>query len=75
LGRVEQSWQRLGEDANRKSPVEIDLPGEGLFGVSLVVTNGRGFGGTPPSPGDSPDWWIEVDVTKSRTSSEVTCQR
>jgi hypothetical protein len=59
-----QSWQRLGEDANRKSPVEIDLPGEGLFGVSLVVTNGRGFGGTPPSPGDAPDWWIEVDVTK-----------
>lgn len=59
-----QSWRRLGEDADRKSPAEIDLPGEGLFGVSLVVTNGRGFGGTPPAPGDTPDWWIEVDATK-----------
>jgi hypothetical protein len=59
-----QSWQRLAEDADRKSPAEIDLPGEGLFGVSLVVSNGRGFGGTPPSPGDAPDWWIEVDVTR-----------
>jgi len=59
-----QSWARVGEDPDRKSPVEVDLPGEGLFGVSLVVTNGRGFGGTPPTPGDAPDWWIEVDVTK-----------
>jgi len=59
-----QSWTRIGEDPDRKSPVELDLPGEGLFGVSLAVSNGRGFGGTPPSPGDAPDWWIEVDVTK-----------
>jgi hypothetical protein len=59
-----QSWARIGEDPDRKSPVEVDLPSEGLFGVSLVVSNGRGFGGTPPSPGDAPDWWIEVDVTK-----------
>jgi hypothetical protein len=59
-----QSWQRLGEDSDRRSPVEIDLPGEGLYGVSLVVSNGRGFGANPPSSGDAPDWWIEVDVTK-----------
>jgi hypothetical protein len=59
-----QSWQRLGEDPDRRSPVEVDLPGEGLYGVSLVVSNGRGFGATPPAPGDTPDWWIEVDVTK-----------
>jgi hypothetical protein len=59
-----QSWQRLGEDPDRRSPVEIDLPGEGVYGVSLVVSNGRGFGATPPNPGDAPDWWIEVDVTK-----------
>jgi hypothetical protein len=58
-----QSWKRLGEDVDRKSPAEVDLPSEGLFGVSLVVTNGRGFGGTPPSTGDVPDWWIEVDAT------------
>jgi hypothetical protein len=59
-----QNWQRLGEDPDRRSPVEIDLPGEGVYGVSLVVSNGRGFGGSPPAPGESPDWWIEVDVTK-----------
>ena len=40
------------------------MPGEGLFGVRLVVSNGGGFGGTAPQSGDAPDWWIEVDQTK-----------
>jgi hypothetical protein len=59
-----QSWECLGEDPDRQSPAEVLLPGEGLFGVTLVVSNGRGFGANPPAPGDAPDWWIEVDLTK-----------
>lgn len=59
-----QSWQRLSEDADRKSPAEIDLPGEGLYGVTLVISNGRGFGATPPRPGEQPQRWIEVDTLK-----------
>jgi hypothetical protein len=78
IGRVEvwmtrdqgQSWQKLCMDPDRKSPVEVKLPGEGLFGLSLVLSNGRGFGATPPSPGDTPDWWIEVDAT--RPVAEIT---
>ena len=58
-----QTWQRLTEDADRHSPAEIDLPGEGLFGIRLVVTNGSGFGGSPPVRGDQPSVWIEVDST------------
>jgi hypothetical protein len=59
-----QSWERFGEDADRVSPAEVTLPGEGLFGLTLVVSNGRGFGGTPPASGDVPDCWFEVDMTK-----------
>jgi hypothetical protein len=59
-----QSWEKVGEDTDRVSPAEVDLPGEGLYGLMLVVSNGRGFGATPPASGDSPDWWIEVDLTK-----------
>ncbi len=59
-----QTWQKHGEDTDRKSPAELDLPGEGEFGITLVVTNGRGFGGLPPVSGDTPDWWVELDVTK-----------
>ena len=57
------NWQRLQEDPDRRSPADIDLPGEGLFGIRLVVTNGNGFGGTPPARGDVPTCWIEVDTT------------
>ena len=72
VGRVEiwitrdqaKSWQKLTEDTQRKSPVEVQFPGDGLFGVSLVASNGRGAGGAPPAAGDTPDWWIEVDTTK-----------
>lgn len=58
-----QNWQRLQEDKDKRSPVEIDLPGEGLFGIRLAITNGNGFGGTPPARGDAPTCWIEVDTT------------
>jgi len=58
-----QTWRRLGEDADRQSPADIDLPGEGLFGVRLVITNGNGFGGSPPTRGEQPSAWIEVDTT------------
>jgi hypothetical protein len=58
-----QTWQRHAEDVDRKSPIEVNLPGEGRFGISLVVSNGRGFGGNVPKRGDTPDYCVEVDVT------------
>jgi hypothetical protein len=58
------TWQKLCEDQKHQSPVEVDLPGEGLYGISMVVSNGRGFGAVQPAAGNAPDWWIEVDTTK-----------
>jgi hypothetical protein len=56
-------WLRVGEDSDRQSPAEVDLPGEGLFGIRLAITNGNGFGGTPPAKGDAAHFWVEVDTT------------
>jgi hypothetical protein len=72
VGRVEvwmtrddgQSWQKLCEDPDRRSPVDIDLPGEGVYGLTVVVTSGNGNGGNPPARGDVPDWRVEVDTQK-----------
>jgi hypothetical protein len=58
------NWQKLCEDPDKRSPVEFRLPGEGLFGLCLVVTNGLGVGDPPPGKGTAPDYWIEVDMTK-----------
>jgi hypothetical protein len=59
-----KSWQRLCEDPDRRSPVEFDLPREGLYGISIIVTNGNSISDPPPSAGSTPDWWIEVDTTR-----------
>jgi hypothetical protein len=72
VGRVEvwmtgdegHNWQKLCDDPDKRSPVEFRLPGEGLFGLCLVVTNGLGVGDPPPGKGTAPDYWIEVDMTK-----------
>src|SRR5207237_7591450 len=74
VGRVEvwmtsdggKSWKCLCEDKDRVSPAEFDLSGEGLFGLTVVVTNGNGMGDPPPGRGDQPDYWIEVDTTKPK---------
>lgn len=71
IGKVEayittdqgQTWQRFKEDTDKRSPLELDLPGEGVYGIRLAVTNGNGFGGTPPQRGDAPTTVFEVDTT------------
>jgi hypothetical protein len=65
-----KSWQKVSEGTQSKSPVEIQFPGDGLFGVTLVASNGRGVAGASPAAGDAPDWWIEVDTTKP--SAQIT---
>jgi hypothetical protein len=58
-----QSWHRLAEDADKRSPAEINLPGDGVYGIRIVLTNGNGFGGHPPRAGDNPHCMIEVDTS------------
>jgi hypothetical protein len=58
-----RSWARLGDDPDRRSPIEFSLTDDGVYGISLVVgTSMRP--GQPPVTGDTPDCWIEVDSTR-----------
>jgi len=59
-----QTWTHACDDPDRRSPVEFDVPGEGTYGVSLVVTNGNGVGDPAPVRGHVPDLWVEVDTTR-----------
>jgi hypothetical protein len=58
-----QRWQRYAEDTDREPPMVVDLPGEGLFGLRLVVTSRAGLGRRPPQSGDLPEMYVEVDMT------------
>jgi hypothetical protein len=71
IGKVElyltgdegRSWQRYYEDVHPKPPMTVNLPGEGIFGLRLVVTSGAGLARKAPQPGDSPQMRVEVDLT------------
>ena len=54
---------RLGEDAEHKSPFEFELPGDGTYGLMLVVSTPN-HPAQPPAAGDAPDWWVEIDTGK-----------
>ena len=58
-----RTWIRRGGDEDRVSPIEVDLGGEGTFGVCLVARSASGLGDQPPAPGDPPQSWVEVDST------------
>jgi hypothetical protein len=58
-----RTWIRRGGDADRVSPIEVDLGGEGTFGLCLVARSASGLGDQPPAPGDPPQSWVEVDST------------
>ena len=58
-----QTWDRLGENADQKSPFEFELPGDGSYGLVLVASTAN-HPGQAPNAGDAPDWWVEIDTSK-----------
>jgi hypothetical protein len=65
-----QNWRRYAEDPEVHSPMPngryqrlVELPGEGIFGITLVVRSRAGLGKAPPKNGDPPQMRIEVDTT------------
>jgi hypothetical protein len=78
IGKVElwlteddgRTWRRYAEDPDEKIPVTenkyqrtLELPGEGVFGLRMVVRSRAGLAKAPPRSGDLPQMRIEVDLT------------
>ena len=58
-----EKWYRYGVDEDRKSPFDVEVPMDGVFGFSIRVASGAGLSDPPPRPGDEPDIVIEVDAS------------
>jgi hypothetical protein len=58
-----RTWKSFGIDNDNRSPLLVNVPGEGLYGFTIVFQNGNGFGGFPPREGDLPEIWVGVDLT------------
>ena len=59
-----RTWSSYGTDPDNRSPIRVNVEGEGLYGFRIVVQSGSGLGGLPPRSGDSPELWVAVDLTK-----------
>jgi hypothetical protein len=58
-----RTWRRYGDDPDCKSPMHVNLPGEGTYGLRIVVSSRAGLGGKPPVDGDLPQMHLKVDTT------------
>ena len=56
------SWTSLGTDPDRTSPFQVDLGGDGRYGLRLVVQAQNGLGDARPTPGTPPDFEVVVDT-------------
>ena len=48
---------------HERRSLKVDLPGEGVYGLYLVVKSGAGLGKAAPKNGDFPQLRVEVDTT------------
>jgi len=61
-----RTWEKWGEDEDRRSPFEIQVESERLFGFRMVIVANNGLATRSPEPGDAADIWIAIDGTKPR---------
>lgn len=59
-------WYRYGEDADRRSPFEVEVPRDGEYGFTVRVKSGAGLAMDPPVPGEPPSIVVLVDQTPPR---------
>jgi hypothetical protein len=57
------TWRPFGEDSDHTPPFGVELPGEGLYGFTLVVRSKAGLGRGAPQPGQQPELRVELDST------------
>ncbi len=58
-----QKWYRYGNDADRRSPFQVNVPSDGEYGFSIRVRSGVGLSAAPPRLGEPPAMKVIVDRT------------
>lgn len=61
-----RQWYRYGEDADRTSPFDVEVPRDGDYGFTVRVRSGAGLALEPPIPGEPPSIQVIVDQTAPR---------
>jgi hypothetical protein len=56
-----RKWYHYGADEDRRSPFQITVPNDGVYGFAIRVRSGVGLTLTPPQPHDPPELSVAVD--------------
>ena len=59
-----KSWSSLGNDPDSTSPYVVIVDREGVYGFRIVIESTTGLRSPSPQPGELPEVWVGVDVTK-----------
>jgi hypothetical protein len=58
-----QKWWKYGDDADKQSPIVVNVPEDGVYGFAIRVRSGVGLMDPPPQPGEEPAIVVVVDHT------------
>jgi hypothetical protein len=58
------TWQKWGNDDDRRSPFDIQVESERTFGFRMVIISNNGLATRQPEPGNAADVYVTVDSTK-----------
>jgi hypothetical protein len=58
-----KTWVEWGADTDHRSPIDVEVGGDGLFGFRIVAKNRDGLAGETPQPGSVPDIWVNIDTS------------
>lgn len=58
-----RKWYKYGDDLDRRSPFDVEVPQDGEYGFSIRVRSGVGLTNDPPMPGEPPSILVSVDQT------------
>ncbi len=54
-------WFHYGNDPDRRSPFDVIVPRDGIYGFAIRVRNGSGIVANPPQPGEAPEVVVVID--------------
>ena len=58
-----RKWWKYGDDPDRRSPFDVEVPQDGKYGFAIRVRSGVGLTNDPPLPGEPPSIIVAVDQT------------
>lgn len=64
------TWTLFATDDDRTSPIDVNVPTDGVYGFVIVLEAGNGLTNDPPKAGDMADVWVGVDTSKP--TGEIT---